>query len=93
MTIPVASHLLGPYESSFRTFDATDYQPIGKLTYFFPINSILLLCLQPGLPISHPYLTISNPFSPTGVEQAEAYSFLIAGSLNSGEVGRNIKEL
>ena len=31
--IPVASHLLGPYESSFRTFDATDYQPIGKFDF------------------------------------------------------------
>lgn len=29
--IPVASHLLGPYESSFRTFDATDYQPIATI--------------------------------------------------------------
>ena len=28
--IPLASRLLGPFESSFRTFDATDYQPIGK---------------------------------------------------------------
>jgi len=31
MTIPIASHLLGPYESSFRTFDATDYQPIATI--------------------------------------------------------------
>ena len=27
---PLASRLLGPYETSFRTFDATDYQPIGE---------------------------------------------------------------
>ena len=30
LEIPLASRLLGPYETSFRTFDATDYQPIGK---------------------------------------------------------------
>ena len=30
LEIPLASRLLGPCETSFRTFDATDYQPIGK---------------------------------------------------------------
>ena len=30
LEIPLASRLLGPYETSFRTFDATDYQPIGE---------------------------------------------------------------
>jgi len=29
--IPFASRLLGPFESSFRTFDATDYQPIATI--------------------------------------------------------------
>ena len=27
---PVVSDLFGPYESSFRTVDATDHQPIGN---------------------------------------------------------------
>ena len=30
LQIPLASRLLGPYKTSFRTLDATDYQPIGK---------------------------------------------------------------
>lgn len=31
LEIPLASRLLGPYETSFRTFDATDYQPIATI--------------------------------------------------------------
>jgi len=31
LEIPLASRLLGPFESSFRTFDATDYQPIATI--------------------------------------------------------------
>ena len=30
LEIPLAFRLLGPCETSFRTFDATDYQPIGE---------------------------------------------------------------